>query len=81
MKPKGLYEKYNVKRVDGKQDPENAEYFTLRLARGKIHELKALKAYAESCEEEYPELARDLLVKISQYQLIGEVKPELPNWL
>lgn len=65
---KGLYRKFHVYRADGSSDPggkhEHCEYFVLDLTHDK-HAIPALRAYAESCKEEYPELAYDLMNKIS----------------
>lgn len=60
---RGLYEKFHIERMDGKHDPgekhERCEYFVLDLEHDR-HAVPALRAYAESCREEYPLLARDL---------------------
>ena len=61
---RGLYEKYHVKRLNdtgGKHD--NCYFFVLDLDHDK-HARPALWAYAESCEAEYPELAKDLRAAI-----------------
>jgi formylglycine-generating enzyme required for sulfatase activity len=62
----GLYNKFTVTRTDG--DPTgkhaNDEYFVLNLTTDK-HAIPALAAYAESCAEEYPQLADDLRAKIA----------------
>jgi folylpolyglutamate synthase/dihydropteroate synthase len=55
-KSKGLYGKYRVERIDGK---ERGPYFVLDYAHDP-HAIPALLAYADSCKAEYPELARDL---------------------
>ena len=52
----GLIDKYSVERVDGKQ---RGPYFVLDYGHDP-HAIPALLAYADSCAEEYPELARDL---------------------
>jgi hypothetical protein len=60
---RGLYEKYTVKRTDGKSEPGEkhylCSYFVLDLKHDK-HARKALLAYAESCKKEYPALSQDL---------------------
>ncbi len=57
---RGLYRKYDVKRLGGTPGKhEDCDYFVLDL-RHDLYALPALKAYAESCEAEYPDLARDL---------------------
>lgn len=61
---RGLYGKYKVERNDGGSAPggkhERCEYFVLDLEHDK-HAKAALKAYAESCKKEFPQLALDLL--------------------
>jgi hypothetical protein len=65
-KNRGLYGKFNVSRTDGKSEPGEehygCEYFVLDLWCDP-HAIPALQAYAESCEHEYPLLARDLRAK------------------
>lgn len=60
---RGLYRKYKVERTDGSSGKggkhERCEYFILDLEHDK-HAKAALKAYAESCAKEFPELAKDL---------------------
>ena len=60
---RGLYGKYRVTRSDGSSAPggkhEHCEYFVLDLSHDP-HALPALRAYADSCRERYPGLARDL---------------------
>lgn len=65
-KSRGLYNKFNVERTDGKSEPGEkhygCEYFVLDLTHDKFA-LPALRAYAEACGNEYPQLASDLLRK------------------
>jgi hypothetical protein len=60
---KGLYGKFEVHRTDGRDKPgekhHGCTYFVLDLQHDK-HIVPALRAYAESCETDYPALARDL---------------------
>ncbi len=56
---RGLYEKFEVVRTDGKPRHDGCRYFVLDLDCDK-HADAALKAYAESCREEYPQLAADI---------------------
>lgn len=63
QRDKGLYGKFRVSRVDGRDRPggdrEDAGYFVLDY----VHDpyaRAALEAYADACEEEYPFLARDI---------------------
>lgn len=67
---RGLYRKYDVRRVRHQPDqrgeqvevlvPVTEPVFVLRYA-SDPHARKALLAYAESCVEQYPYLADDLL--------------------
>ncbi len=63
----GLFNKFIVKRVDGKDKPwqkhDGCDYFVLDLTHDP-HALPALKSYADSCESEYPNLAEDLRKKL-----------------
>lgn len=60
---KGLYQKYDVRRTDGSselgQKHYGCKYFVLDITHDP-HALPALKAYADSCRNEYPLLAADL---------------------
>lgn len=66
-KTTGLYKKFYVARTDGSSSPggkhEHCEYFVLDLVHDK-YAVPALKAYAEACRDEYPELAGDLIEKV-----------------
>ncbi len=61
--PQGLYDKYIIKRTDGRDGPgekhEWCEYFVLDTSHDP-HARRALIAYANSCQHENPELARDI---------------------
>lgn len=63
----GLYNKYHVNRADGRDlpgnDKENAKYFVLDYEYDP-YARAALSAYADACEEKYPELANDLRNRI-----------------
>jgi hypothetical protein len=63
-KNKGLYPKFYCQRIDGRDqedgDREGASYFILDTTFDP-HALPALKAYAESCQKEYPKLEKDLI--------------------
>lgn len=60
----GLYQKYNVTRTDGSSEPggkhHGCRYFVLDLDCDK-HAKAALAAYAHSCQDEFPVLAKELL--------------------
>lgn len=75
-KSRGLYGKYRIERVDGSSMPgrkhEACQYFVLDLTHDK-HALPALEAYAISCQDEYPLLARDLMA-ISRMAQKGETE-------
>ncbi|WP_018991273.1 SUMF1/EgtB/PvdO family nonheme iron enzyme [Aromatoleum toluclasticum] len=68
----GLIHKFNVSRVDGRDAPggdrHGARYFVLDLDHDP-HAKPALRAYAESCEDNYPQLAADLLAQIDRIEL------------
>lgn len=68
-KTNGLYKKFHVERVDGRSAPgekhDGCFYFVMDLDHDK-HAFPALEAYAKSCEEEYPALARDLMRLVNQ---------------
>ncbi len=68
----GLIHKFNVSRVDGRDAPggdrHGARYFVLDLDHDP-HAKPALRAYAESCEDDYPQLAADLLAQIDRIEL------------
>jgi len=70
----GLYAKFNVTRTDGKSAPgekhDGCEYFVLDVTHDK-HAHAALKAYADSCEAEYPLLARDVRIQAKTQILSG----------
>lgn len=63
-KTRGLYEKFTVLRNDQTDGPggkhEGCQYFVLDLTHDP-HAQAAILAYAESCKDEYPLLAADLL--------------------
>lgn len=73
---RGVYEKFRVERTDGKSAPgqkhDGCDYFVLDLTHDKFADA-ALRAYAEACRAEYPDLARDLLAKLD-----GEADPWHP---
>ena len=58
--PKGIFGKYRIEKEDGSPVDPEAIYFTLRLDTDK-HARAAVRAYIESCREERPELAEDLV--------------------
>ena len=62
----GLYNKFIVTRMDGRSDfgkkHHGCEYFVLDLDHDS-HAPAAIRAYAESCREEYPLLSADLFAK------------------
>lgn len=63
---RGLYQKFNVTRIDGSDAPgeRNHGHHYLVLDLDKLatdsHAKAAVIAYAESCEDDYPQLAADL---------------------
>lgn len=64
MRELGLYEKFSVIRVDGQSahggKHYRCAYFVLDMDHDP-HAIAAAMAYAESCAEEYPLLAADLI--------------------
>lgn len=71
-KYKGIYEKFIVKRTDGRhrkgQKHYGCSYFVLDLDHDKFA-IPAIRAYAEACKEEFPVLATNLL------SVAGHCKP------
>lgn len=65
----GIYNKFDVMRVDGTDGPgakhDGCEYFVLDVTHDP-HAIPALKAYAESCRDEYRNLAADLDAMIAR---------------
>ncbi len=65
---RGLYGKFFIERTDGKsavgEKHDGCDYFVLDLTHDK-HAAAALRAYADSCAEEYPLLAADLRAKLA----------------
>lgn len=57
--PRGLYGKYRIEKADGSPVDPRAVYFTMRLDTDR-HARAAIRAYIESCQEDEPDLARDL---------------------
>lgn len=62
-KTRGLYHKFNIARTDGSSGPggkhEDCRYYVLDLDHDP-HAKAAIRAYADSCRSDYPELAADL---------------------
>lgn len=60
----GIFRKFDVSRVDGSDGPggkhEGCEYFVLDVDHDP-HAAAALRAYAASCADTHPELARELM--------------------
>lgn len=65
----GLYRKFNVSRVDGRDAPggdrHGARYFVLDLDHDP-RAREALRTYADECEDDYPQLAADLRAQIDR---------------
>jgi len=62
-KARGLYDKFKVERTDGTSSPggkhDGCKYFVLDVTCDQ-HAIPALLAYAQSCQADYPLLARDI---------------------
>lgn len=60
---KGLYAKFRVERTDGKSEPgekhDGCKYLVLDMSCDP-HAIPAAMAYAKSCADDYPLLARDV---------------------
>ena len=68
---KGLYQKYYVARVDESDDIGGKHFKCIHFVLDLTHDLHgrvALKAYAESCADDYPELASDLLLLLEKVE-------------
>lgn len=68
-KNRGLYSKFVIQRTDGSSLPGgkhvDCDYFVLDLSHDP-HAIAALRAYADSCAHDYPQLAADLRNKLRQ---------------
>jgi hypothetical protein len=66
----GLYGKFIVRRTDDKDAPgekhDGCTYFVLDLQHDK-HMVPALRAYADSCEKEYPVLSSQLRIVANDF--------------
>ena len=63
---RGLYDKYEVIKLDSDIDPQ-ADYFVLRMDTDP-HARKAAIAYAESIQDENPNLAFDIRKRVAKYE-------------
>lgn len=72
---RGLYRKFYVERSDGSgalgQKHDGCTYFVLDMDCDP-HALPALAAYAKSCRETHPQLARDLLAIVDGNALMKQ---------
>lgn len=66
---RGLYDKFFVERTDGRDqeggDRQDSQYFVLDY----VHDpyaVEALKFYAHKCKDEYPELSKDIWMKLRE---------------
>jgi len=70
-KSEGVYRKFTVERTDGGSAPgakhEGCEYFVLDWAHDP-YAVPAALAYADACEREFPNLARDLRSLANRHQ-------------
>lgn len=66
---KGLYDKYRVIRKYENPKHKNCRYFVLDVTHDP-YAIRAISAYADSCRDNFPELAKDLdvLVEESGYE-------------
>lgn len=68
---RGLYEKFKIHRVDGRDQAEGdahwgCRYFVLDLDHDP-YALAALWSYANACEREFPILSRDLRMSLGDW--------------
>lgn len=74
---RGLYDKYDVVRTDGGcaigEKHERCSHFVLDLNHDARYAIPALRSYANTCREELPVLARDL-VAVADAMERGEFK-------
>lgn len=77
---KVIYEKFTVRRTDGRdrlgEKHFGCRYFVLDITHDK-HAIPALQAYAESCVKESPSLANgilEIIEEIANKTNIGEMK-------
>lgn len=77
-KTKGLFNKFHVMRMDGRDLPGEkhawCKYFVLDLTHDP-HAVPAIRAYAESCRADYPALAADLDRLFPNTALTGAAEP------
>lgn len=68
-KKPAAFDKYKVARADAKDSPgcrhHGCEYFVLDITHDPFA-VPALKAYAEACENDEPELANNIRAKLAQ---------------
>ena len=79
---KGLYQKFNVSRTDGADQPGGkhhaAEYFVLDLSDDPFA-IPAIVAYAAACRADYPALAADLERKAAEKALVASEFVTVPE--
>lgn len=68
----GLFGKFHVRRIDGRDAPggdrHGARYLVLDLDHDP-HAKAAARAYAEACEDDYPQLAQEIRAQIDRIEL------------
>lgn len=68
----GLYGKFRVERTDGKSAPgekhDGCEYFVLDLTHDPFA-LPAIRAYAQACRVDHPDLSRDLVRIVDRHTM------------
>lgn len=72
----GLFNKFDVRRVDGSDQPggkhDGCEYFVLDLTHD-AHAPAAMRAYAEACASTHPQLANDLRERFGSAPETGDL--------
>lgn len=72
---RGIYNKYRVERMDGSTSPggkhRDCEFFVLDLVHDEFA-IPALQAYMIACGKKFPELAKDLQLKLFEISILKE---------
>lgn len=66
---RGMYRKFDVRRTDGSSEfggkHQGCDYFVLDCHHDKFS-IAAMMAYADACRSEFPQLADDIVRKVSE---------------
>lgn len=74
---KGIYNKYIVRRIDGKRGHDNCQYFVLDVSHDK-YAIPALEAYIKALPESFELLKNDLrkIIRGSEFNPVTEKMDE-----